>query len=67
MNGFEKFKEVFPSKEQRTVLQFVDKQKNSDKEYEHVCKALDKFERKPMKDYHDLYLKRNVLLLADMF
>ena len=33
--------------------------KNSDKEYEHVLKVLNKFEMKTMKDYHDLYFKRS--------
>ena len=41
--------------------------KISDKEYEHVLKVLNKFEMKTMKNYHDLCLKCNVLLLADVF
>ena len=41
--------------------------KISDKEYEHVTKVWHRFEMKTMKDYHDLYLKCNVLLLADVF
>ena len=41
--------------------------KVSDKEYEHVLKVWNKFEIKTMKDYHDLYLKYDVLLLADVF
>ena len=39
----------------------------SDKEYDHVFKVLNKYEMKTMKDYHDLYLKWDVLLLADVF
>ena len=35
-----------------------------DKGYDHVLKVWIKF--KTMKDYHDLYLKCNVLLLADI-
>ena len=38
---------------------------NSDKEYQHVLKIWNKSEMKPGKDYHDLYLKCDVLLLAD--
>ena len=34
---------------------------------EHFLKSWNKFEMKTMKDYHDLYLKCNVLLLADVF
>ena len=41
--------------------------KVSDKGYEHLLKVWNKFEMKTMKDYHDLYLKRDVLLLADVF
>ena len=37
------------------------------KKYNHVLKVWNKFEMKTMKDYHDLYLKRDVLLLADVF
>ena len=39
----------------------------SGKEYEHVLKVSNRFEMKTIKDYHDLYLKHNVLLLADVF
>ena len=41
--------------------------KISDKEYEHVLNVWNKFEMKTMKDYHDLHLKCEVLLLADVF
>ena len=41
--------------------------KESDKEYEHGLKVWNKFEMKTMKDYHDLYLKCDVLSLADVF
>ena len=40
---------------------------NSDKGYEHVLKAWSKNEMKKMKDYHNLYLKCDVLLSADAF
>ena len=41
--------------------------KISDKEYEHVLNVWKKFEMKTMKDYHDLYLERHVLLLANVY
>ena len=41
--------------------------KISDNEYGHVVTVWNAFEMKTMKDYHDLYLKYNVLLLADVF
>ena len=39
----------------------------SDKGYEHALKVWDKSKMKTMKDYHDLHLKCDVLLLADVF
>ena len=41
--------------------------KITDKEYEHVLNVWNKFEMKTMKDYHELYMKCDVLLLADVF
>ena len=40
---------------------------NSDKGYEYVLKAWSKNEIKKMKDYHNLYSRRDVLLSADTF
>ena len=39
----------------------------SDKEYQHVLKFWNNIETKTIKDYHDLYLKCNVSMLADVF
>ena len=39
----------------------------SDEDYEHAKKVWEKFEMKTMREYHDLYLESNVLLLADVF
>ena len=41
--------------------------KNIGKEYKHFLKVWNAFEMKTMKDYHDFYLKFNILLLADIF
>ena len=41
--------------------------KINDKEYEHVFSVWDTFEMKTMKDYHDLCLKSDLLLIADVF
>ena len=67
MSQFEKFKgELLPSKEK--FYSSLTNRKISDKEYGHVSNVCKKFEMKTMKDYHDLYLKCDVLLLlADMF
>ena len=65
MSDFEKFKEELPSKEK--FYSSLTGKKISAKEYEHVLKVWNKFEMKTTKDYHDLYLECDVLLLADVF
>ena len=61
MSNFDEFKKQLPSKEKFYSL--LTGKKISDKEYE----VWNKFERKTMKDYHYLYLKYGLLLLADVF
>ena len=65
MIDFEKFKKELPSKEK--FYSSLTNRKISDKEYEHVFNVWKKCEMKTMKDYHDLYLKRDVLSLAKVF
>ena len=65
MSHFEKFKEELPNKEK--FYSSLTCKKISDKEYEHVLNVSNKFETKTMKDDHDLYLKCDALLLADVF
>ena len=65
MSYFEKFKEQLPSKGKFSSL--LTGKKISFKEYEHVLNIWNKFEMKTMKDYHDLYLKCDLLRLADVF
>ena len=64
-SNFEKFKEQLASQEKFYSL-LIGKT-ISDKDYEHVFKVWNKFDMKAMKDYHELYLKCDVLLLADVF
>ena len=65
MSNFEKFKEELPSTER--LYNLVTGKIISYKEYKYILNVWNKFKMKTMKDYHDLYLKCNVLLLADVF
>ena len=65
MTDFEKFKEQLSSKEK--FYNSLTGSNISDKEYDHVLNVWNKFKMKTMKDYHDLNLKSDVLLLADVF
>ena len=65
MNDFEKFKKDLPSKER--FYSSLTRRKITGKEYKYFLHVPNKFERKTMKYYHGLYLKCNVLLLADTF
>ena len=64
MSEFEKIEEELHSKE-KFYSSLTDK-KITDKEYGHVLNVWKKFGTKTMKDYHNLYLKCDVLLLADV-
>ena len=65
MSDFEKYKEELTRKE--NFYSSLTGKKNSDKEYAHVLNVWKKFEMKMVKNYHDLYLKCGVFLLADAF
>ena len=62
MSDFWTFKEKLPSKEK--FYNFVTDRKISDKEYEYI-NVWKKFEMKTVTDYHNFYLKCDILLLAD--
>ena len=64
MTDLEQFKETLPIKEKFYSL--LTGKKINDKGYEYVLNVWNKFGVKAMKDYHHLYLKCNVLLLADV-
>ena len=57
MAYFKKFKEQLPSKDRKT----------GNKVYELVLNVWNKSKMKKMKNYHQLYLKCDALLLADVF
>ena len=67
MDNSEKFKKKKDCQPKEKFYCSLTGKKISDKEYEHFVKVCDRFEIKRMKDYHDLYLKCNVLLLANVF
>ena len=61
MTDFEKL----PSKQK--FYSSLTNRKINDKEYENILNVWNNFEMETMKNYHDLNLKCNVLLLADAF
>ena len=65
MSDFEEFNKELPSKER--FYSSLTNRKITDKTYEHVLNVWNKFEIKTMKDYHDLYLRCNALLFANVF
>ena len=65
MSDFKKFKEELLRKGK--LYNSLTGKNISDKDYGHVLNAWNKFEMKMLKDYHDLYLKCDISLLADVF
>ena len=65
MIDFEKCKGELSSKEKFYSL--LSDRKINDKGYEHVINIWGNFEMKTIKDYHNLYVKCDVLLFADVF
>ena len=66
MNAFERFnKTSLPQKE--AFYSTLTDSDISDEDYEHAKKVWKAFECETLGDYHDLYLKTDVLLLADIF
>ena len=65
IGDLKKFKEELPNK--NTFYSSLTDSKISDEEYEVVLNVWNKFQMKTMKDCHDLYLKCDILLLADLF
>ena len=66
MDSFEKFDQTeLPTKEQ--FYSILNNQHIMNNEYNHARKVWKTFNIKTMGEYHDLYLKSDVLLLADVF
>ena len=66
MNSIEKLKETkLPSKE--AFYSKLNDKEISVKDYEHAQNVWKAFNCQTLQDYHDIYLKSDVLLLADVF
>jgi hypothetical protein len=66
MDSFEKFTETFlPPKE--AFYNQMTQEHISDYDFAHACDVWKSFNMKTMRDYHNLYLRNDVLLLADVF
>ena len=56
---------IFPPREQ--LYSHLKKESVSEDDYEHAQKVWNEFNIQNMRQYHDLYLTLDVLLLADVF
>ena len=66
MDSFDRFNETkLPV--QQDFYSILNNEHISDEQYKHAQNVWDTFNLKTMGDYHDLYLKSDVLLLADVF
>lgn len=66
MNSYEKFNDTsLPSKDD--FYSILNDERVSDEAYEHAKTVWDVFNLRSMGENHDLYLKSDVLLLADVF
>ena len=65
MDSFEKFNSPLPKKEE--FFSILNNKHISNEDYEHDKNVWNTFSLKNMGEYHDLYLKSDILLLADVF
>ena len=66
MDSFEKFnKTELPTKEE--FYSILNNEHITDEDYSHAQKVWNTFQLKTMGEYHNLYLKSDILLLADVF
>ena len=65
MDSFSKFNEKLPSKDD--FYNIMNDKHITDEEHQHAQNVWDTFSLKNMGEYHDLYLKSDILLLTDVF
>ena len=65
MDSFDKFNEKLPTKE--NFFSIMNNEHISNKDHQHAKTVWETFKLKTMGEYHDLYLKSDILLLADVF
>ena len=66
MDGFDKFKEERPLSLEKFYSKLTGED-ISNEDYIHAKNVWEEFKCKTMGDYYDLYLKSDVLILADVF
>ena len=66
MDSFDRFNET-QLPEKQDFYSILNNDHISDEQYKHAQNVWDTFNLKTMGDYHDLYLKSDILLLADVF
>ena len=66
MDCFDRFNEI-QLPEKQDFYSILNNEHISDEQYKHAQNVWDTFNLKTMGDYHDLYLKSDILLLADVF
>ena len=65
IDSFDKFNEKLPTKED--FFSIMNNEHITNKDYKHAQNVWDTFNLNNMGEYHDLYLKSDILLLADVF